>query len=87
MSLSDRVRAKALQAAEKAKDAASEHGGRAVSHIKESIDARTDRAGPRLVALLRMEDDRPITIEAMVVLLVDAVRKDGEARELSDRDP
>ena len=86
MSLSDRVRAKALEAAEKAKAAAADGAGRAVSHVKETIDARTDGAGPRLLALLRMEDDRPITIEAMTVLLVDAVRKDGEARELTDRD-
>jgi len=86
MSLSDRVRAKALEAAEKAKAAAADGAGRAVSHVKEAIDERTDGAGPRLVALLRMEDDQPITIEAMVVLLVDAVRKDGETRELSDRD-
>ena len=86
MSLTDRVRAKALEAAEKAKAAAAENAGRAVSHVKETIDVRTDGAGPRLLALLRMEDDQPITIEAMVVLLVDAVRKDGEARELSDRD-
>ena len=86
MSLSDRVRAKALEAAEKAKTAAADNAGRAVSHVKTAIDERTDGAGPRLLALLRMEDDQPITIEAMVVLLVDAVRKDGEARELSDRD-
>ena len=86
MSLSDRVRAKALEAAERAKAAAADNAGRAVSHVKEVIDERTDGAGPRLVALLRMEDDQPITIEAMVVLLVDAVRKDGETRELSDRD-
>ncbi len=86
MSLSDRVRAKALEAAEKARVAAVENAGRAVSHVKEAIDERTDGAGPRLLALLRMEDDQPITIETMVVLLVDAVRKDGEARELSDRD-
>jgi hypothetical protein len=43
-------------------------------------------AGPRLLALLRMDDDQPITIEALTVLLVDAVRTDGEARELTDRD-
>jgi hypothetical protein len=86
MSLSDRVRAKALEAAEKAKAAAAENAGRAVSHVRTAIDERTDGAGPRLLALLRMEDDQPITIEAMVVLLVDAVRKDGETRELSDRD-
>ena len=86
MSLSDRVRAKALEAAEKARAAAADNAGRAVSHVKETIDARTGGAGPRLLALLRMEDDRPITIEAMTVLLVDAVRKDGEARERTDRD-
>jgi hypothetical protein len=85
-SLSDRVRAKALEAAEKAKVAAADGAGRAVAGVKEAIDERTDGAGPRLMALLRMEDDRPITIEALVVLLVDAVRKDGEVRELSDRD-
>jgi hypothetical protein len=86
MSLSDRVRAKALEAAEKAKAAAADGAGRAVSHVKEAIDERTDGAGPRLVALLRMEDDQPITLEALVVLLVDAVHKDGEGRELTDRD-
>ena len=86
MSLSDRVRAKALEAAEKAKAAATENAGRAVSHVKETVDARTGGAGPRLLALLRMDDEQPITIEALTVLLVDAVRKDGEARELTDRD-
>ena len=86
MSLSDRLRTKTLEAAERARAAAADNAGRAVTHVKESIDARTDGAGPRLLALLRMQDDQPITIEAMVVLLVDAVRKDGEARELSDRD-
>lgn len=86
MSLSDRVRAKALEAAQKAKAAAADHAGRAVSQVKETVDARSGGAGPRLLALLRMDDDRPITIEAMTVLLVDAVRKDGEARELTDRD-
>ena len=53
---------------------------------KDAIEARTGTAGPRLMALLRMDDDQPITIEALVVVLVDAVHSDGEARELSDRD-
>ena len=86
MGLSDRVRAKALEAAGKARAVAADGAGRAVNHVKETIDARTDGAGPRLLALLRMEDDQPITLEALVVLLVDAVHKDGEGRELTDRD-
>jgi hypothetical protein len=85
-SLPDRVRARALEAAERAKAVAAENASRAVSQVKETVDARTGGAGPRLLALLRMEDDRPITIEALTVLLVDAVRRDGEARELTDRD-
>jgi len=86
MSLSDRLRAKALDAAERAKAAAAEGADRAVSGVRESLEARLDGAGPRLLALLRMDDDQPISIEALVVALVDAVRKDGELRELSDRD-
>ena len=84
MSLSDRLRAKALEAAEKAKDVAAENATRAVTGAREALETRSGTAGPRLLALLRMDDDQPITIEVLV--LVDAVHKDGDARELSDRD-
>jgi len=86
MSLSDRLRTKALEAAEKAKAVAGDNAARAVTGAKDAIEARTGTAGPRLMALLRMDDDQPITIEALVVVLVDAVHSDDEARELSDRD-
>ena len=86
MSLSDRLRAKAAEAAEKAKSVAADGADRAMTSAREALEARTGPAGPRLMALLRMEDDQPITLEALVVLLVDAVHKDDEARELSDRD-
>jgi len=86
MALSDRLRAKTLEAAAKAKDVAAENAARAATGAKAALEARSGTAGPRLLALLRMDDDQPITIEALVLVLVDAVHKDGEARELSDRD-
>ena len=86
MSLSDRLRTKALEAAEKAKTVAADNAARAVTGAKDALEARTGTAGPRLMSLLRMDDEQPITIEALVVLLVDAVHKDGEGRELTDRD-
>ncbi len=86
MGLSDRLRAKALEAAEKAKSVAADGAAFAATSAREAIESRSDSAGPRLVALLRMDDDQPITLEALVVLLVDAVHSDGEGRELTDRD-
>lgn len=47
--------------------------------------ADSDNAGARFIAMIRMDDDRPITVEAWLVLLIDAVHSD-EARELTDRD-
>ena len=79
MGFADRLASKVLSKAEQAVTKA------AVS-AKDAIDARSDGAGPRLLALLRMDNDRPITVEALIVLLVDAVRKDDESRELSDKD-
>jgi hypothetical protein len=86
MALSDRLRAKALEAAEKAKVAAADGAAKAAATARETLESSSDGAGPRLLALLRMDDEHPITLEALVVLLVDAVHKDGEARERSDRD-
>jgi len=86
VALSDRLRAKASEAAEKAKSVATDNAARAVTTAREKLESRSDGAGPRLLALLRMDDERPITLEALVVLLVDAVHSDGEGRELSDRD-
>jgi hypothetical protein len=59
---------------------------KAASTAKEAIEARSDGAGARLLELLRMDNERTITIESLIVLLVDAVRTDDECRELSDRD-
>lgn len=86
MALSDRLRSKLADAAGKTKAAAADGAGAAAAKAKEALESRSGGAGPRLLALLRMDDDEPVTIEALVVLLVDAVRKDDEARELSDRD-
>ena len=86
MALSDRLRTKLADAAEKTKAVAADQAAAAAGKAKEALEARSGTAGPRLLALLRMDDDEPVTIEALVVLLVDAVRKDDEARELSDRD-
>ena len=79
MGFADRLASKVLSKAEQAVT-------KAAVTAKDAIDARSDGAGPRLLALLRMDNDRPITVEALIVLLVDAVRKDDEARELSDKD-
>ena len=86
MALSDRLRSKLADAAEKTKAVAVDQAGAAAAKAKEALQAHTDGAGPRLLALLRMDDEQAITIEALVVLLVDAVRKDDEVRELSDKD-
>ena len=84
--LSDKVSKTLTQTTEKAIDRATDLADGAVARGKEALQARADGAGPRLSALLRMEDERPTTIEALVVLFVEAVRADGETRELSDRD-
>jgi hypothetical protein len=73
MGLRDRL---AADAARLAKGAASAAEQRIVD---------SDKAGARLVAMIRMDDDRPITVEAWLVLLIDAVHSD-EARDLTDRD-
>src|SRR5688500_10898147 len=86
MPLSDRLRTKLADAADKTKAVAVDQAAAAAGKAKAALEARSGSAGPRLLALLRMDDDEPVTIEALVVLLVDAVRKDDEARELSDRD-
>jgi hypothetical protein len=46
---------------------------------------RGDHAAARLAGLLKMDDDHPLTVEAFMVALVDAVRGD-EAREMRARD-
>lgn len=86
MALSDRLRTKLTDTAEKTKAVAADGAGAAAAKAKAALEARSGTAGPRLLALLQMDDDAPLTIEALVVGLVDAVRKDDEARELSDRD-
>lgn len=97
MGLSDRFRTKLADAVEKTKSVAADaaeltksvaaDGAEAAKvKAKEALETRGGTAGPRLLALLRMDDEQPVTIEALVVLLVDAVRGDDEVRELSDRD-
>lgn len=79
MGLADRLAKKMVDTAEKAVT-------KAASTAKDAIEARSDGAGARLLELLRMDNERSLSIEALIVLLVDAVRTDDESRELSDRD-
>lgn len=72
MSWKNKLAAKAAEAAKSGIDKA-----------KDKIEAES--AASRLKALRDMEDDQPITIEALLVLLVDAVHEDNP-RELSKRD-
>lgn len=78
----DAATARAREAAGSARDAATAKAREAADSAKDAVTARTDGA---LLQLLRMDDDRRITIEGVIVLLVAAVRKD-EDRGLSDRD-
>jgi hypothetical protein len=73
VSLTDRISDKASQLA--------------VTAVEKGADfaANGDHAGARFLALLNMKDDSPITVERLVVMLVDAVRGD-ESRELGERD-
>jgi hypothetical protein len=73
MGLRDRLTAGAAQLA----DTAATRARDAVLH--------GDHTGARLLALLRMEDDRPLTVENLLVLLVDAVRGDDDEL-LTERD-
>jgi hypothetical protein len=50
-----------------------------------TLAAKTDE-GSALIELLAMDDDRPITVEALLVQLADAVSRDEEGRELTGRD-
>jgi hypothetical protein len=70
----------------KSLDRVTEGASEAIAHGKAALQSSSDGAGTRLLELLRMDDDRPITAEALVVLLFDAVRKDGEVGTLSDKD-
>jgi hypothetical protein len=53
--------------------------------VKAKHHVASENATARLRALVDMEDDRPITIEGLLVVLVDAVHAD-DPRELSRRD-
>ena len=79
----DAAVARARDAAGSAKDAAGSARDAATARAKDAVSARVE--GSALVQLLRMDDDRRITIEGVTVLLVSAVRRD-EDRGLSDRD-
>lgn len=37
--------------------------------------ARSDKAGARLLELMRMDDDQPIAVKALLVVLVDACQR------------
>lgn len=75
--------ARARDAAGAARDAAGETKDAAAARAREAVAARTEDGG--LLGLMRMDDDREVTIEAVTVALVAAVRSD-EDRGLTDRD-
>ena len=88
MGLRDRMAAEAARlassAASSAASAASSAKSAASAAARDRI-ARSDKAGARLIELMRMDDDQPIAVEALLVVLVDACHAD-EAPELTDRD-
>ena len=56
----------------------------AATKAKEAVAG--SEAGARLLAIVRIDDDRPLTPERLLVMLVEAVRGDDEERDLSARD-
>src|SRR3954452_9519915 len=57
--------------------------GAGINTARRKIEAES--ATSRLKALIQMRDDQPITIEALLVLLVDAIHED-RPRELPQND-
>ncbi|WP_026912378.1 hypothetical protein [Patulibacter minatonensis] len=82
MGIGERLAAKAAAIGEQAKEVAATRAREAADAAKDAVTARTEGG---LLGLLRMDDERPVTIEGVTVLLVAAVRRD-ESRGLSDRD-
>ncbi|MEA2270040.1 MAG: hypothetical protein QOC64_2650 [Solirubrobacteraceae bacterium] len=76
--------AKAKEAAGDGAAKAKEAAGDAAAKAKETVVGSD--AGVRLLAIVRIDDDRPLSVERLLVMLVDAVRGDDEQRDLSDRD-
>src|SRR5687768_3782339 len=102
MGLKDRLTDSASRLADGAKDGASKltdgakdgaskvTGGAArlagdvAAKAKEAVAG--SEAGARLLAIVRIDDDRPLTPERLLVMLIEAVRGDDEERDLSARD-
>jgi len=65
---------------------ASRLAGEAATKAKETVAG--SEAGARLLSIVRMDDDKPLSVERLLVMLVDAVRGDDgeEERDLTDKD-
>lgn len=74
MGLRDRLKEEAAKAKANATEKAREVGAGA-----------GEKLGPRLTALVKMDEDQPLTPETFLLKLVEAIRRD-ERRELSDKD-
>jgi hypothetical protein len=89
--LTDGAKGGASRLTDGAKDGASKVTGGAArlasdaaAKAKEAVAG--SEAGARLLAIVRIDDDRPLTPERLLVMLVEAVRGDDDERELSARD-
>ncbi|MEV4420041.1 hypothetical protein AB0L40_08715 [Patulibacter sp. NPDC049589] len=80
--MAERLAAKAAAMTEQARSSATARARDAAGAARDAVSARAQGG---LLGLLRMDDDRRVTIEGITVLLVSAVRSDEE-RDLSDRD-
>ncbi|MBA3747144.1 MAG: hypothetical protein H0W96_06570 [Solirubrobacterales bacterium] len=80
MGLKDRIADGASKVGDGAKGLASS----AAAKAKETVVG--SEAGARLLAIVQIDDDRPLTPERLLVMLVDAVNGDEQMRELSHRD-
>jgi len=81
MGLKDRIASERARVSAQA----SRLAGAAAAAATDKI-AGSDSAGARLIAIIRMDDDQALTIESLLVLLVDAVNSDDPTRELTDDD-
>jgi len=74
----------AASAAASATASAAAKGASAASTAAQDRIAANDGAGARLLRIVRMDEDAPIAVEALLVLLVDACH-DDEVRDLTDK--
>lgn len=67
------------------KEEVAKAGATASEKAREVAAGASESMGPRLTALVKMDEDRPLTPESFLLKLVDAIRRD-EPRGLLDKD-